>query len=340
MRSRRWSTARINHRSGINQIKGALQVMANDEDRESPWARARVRSPDRTRKEQGPRRTAPVQPRSADERPQRARQVPAAAAGEGPGGGDAAQAPAREARWYGLNACLAAFAKRPDALRKVYLTEARIPALKNVLAWCVKHRLGYRVVEEADLDKLTSSRHHEGVCFDMQRMPPLDLATLLASLPQAPAPSLLLWLDGVGNPHNLGALLRSAAHFGVGGVIVPRASGLDVSGAAARVAEGAAEVVPVVQAGSAMDALAALRAEGYGFAATVPRDGVSLYATKLPQRLVLVFGAEGEGMSNAMIDAAELRLTIPGSGVIESLNVAASVAVLLGEYWRQHRRAL
>jgi TrmH RNA methyltransferase len=220
-------------------------------------------------------------------------------------------------------------------LRKVYLTEARIPALKNVLAWCVQHRLGYRVVEEADLDKLTSSRHHEGVCFDMQRAPPLDLATLLASLPKAPAPSLLLWLDGVGNPHNLGALLRSAAHFGVGAVIVPRAAGLDLSGAAARVAEGAAEMVPLVQAGSAMDAVAALRAAGYGFAATVPRDGVSLYATQLPQRLVLVFGAEGEGMSDAMIDAAELRLTIPGSGVIESLNVAASVAVSLGEYWRQ-----
>ena len=154
-------------------------------------------------------------------------------------------------------------------------------------------------------------------------------------MPAAPQPSLLLWLDGVGNPHNLGALLRSAAHFGAHGVIVPAAAGLDVSGAAARVAEGAAEVVPLVQAASAPDALAALRARGYALAATVPRDGVSLYATPLPARLVLVFGAEGEGMSDALVAAADLRLTIPGSGAIESLNVAASVAVLLGEYWRQ-----
>ncbi|MEO5626708.1 MAG: TrmH family RNA methyltransferase [Dokdonella sp.] len=307
--------------------------MSNDKDSESPWARARVRTPEMARKEQGPRRGAPAPSRSANEYPPRARQAPQAA--EHRDEGNAHQSPAREARLYGLNACLAAFAKRPDALRKVYLIEARIPALKNVLAWCVQHRLGYRVVEEADLDKLTSSRHHEGVCFDMQRTPPLELASLLASLPQAPAPSLLLWLDGVGNPHNLGALMRSAAHFGVGGVIVPRSGGLDVSGAAARVAEGAAEIVPLVQANSAADALAALRAQGYAFAATVPRDGVSLYATALPQRLVLVFGAEGEGMSEAMIDAAGLRLSIPGSGAIESLNVAASVAVLLGEYWRQ-----
>jgi TrmH RNA methyltransferase len=241
-----------------------------------------------------------------------------------------------ESRLYGLNACLAAFAKRPEAIRKIYLTEARIPALKQALAWCVKHRLGYRVVEDVDLDKLTASRHHEGVCFDLVRTSPLQLATLLATLPKAPAPSLLLWLDGVGNPHNLGALLRSAAHFGVGGVIAPAASGLEVSGAAARVAEGAAEVVPFAHASSASDALAALRTHGYTITATVPRDGASLYATALPQRLALVFGAEGEGMSAPMIDAADLRLSIPGSGVIDSLNVSASVAVVLGEYWRQH----
>ena len=241
-----------------------------------------------------------------------------------------------ELRLYGLNACLAAFAKRPGALRKVYLTEARIATLKPVLAWCVKHRIGYRVVEDADLDRLASSRHHEGVCFDLQRAPAPEFAGLLPALPPPPAPSLLLWLDGVGTPHNLGALLRSAAHFGAHGVIVPRAGGLELSGAAARVAEGAAEVVPLIQAASAADALDALRARGYRFAATVPRDGVPLYATELPARLVLAFGAEGEGMSDAMIGGADLRLTIPGSGAIESLNVAASVAVVLGEYWRQH----
>ena len=241
-----------------------------------------------------------------------------------------------EIRLYGLNACLAAFAKRPEALRKVYLTEARIPALLAMLAWCVKNRLGYRVVDETDLDKLTGSRHHEGVCCDLVRAPPLDLGRLLATLPEAPAPSLLLWLDGVGNPHNLGALLRSAAHFGVGGVVVPANSGLDVSGAAARVAEGAAEVVPLVQVATAADALYALRLHGYTLAATVSRAGASLYAAPLPARLVLIFGAEGEGMSAALIAAAQQRLTIPGSGAIDSLNVAASVAVMLGEYWRQH----
>jgi len=259
--------------------------------------------------------------RSADRLEQRAR--------------DGEATDARETRLYGLNACLAAFAKRPEALRKVYLTEARIPSLKPVLAWCVKHRLGYRVVEDEDLDKLTGSRHHEGVCFDILRAQPLDLARVLSQQPAAPAPSLLLWLDGVGNPHNLGALLRTAAHFGAAGVIVPDQSQLDVSGAAARVAEGAAEVVPIARAPILARAKDMLRAGGYALTATVPREGTRLYDAQLPARIVLVFGAEGEGMSDALIDAADVRLTIPGSGAIESLNVAASVAVVLGEYWRQ-----
>ena len=72
-------------------------------------------------------------------------------------------------------------------------------------------------------------------------------------------------------------------------------------------------------------------------AATVPRNGTPLYHARLPPRLVLAFGAEGEGMSGALIESADLRITIPGTGAIESLNVAASVAVVLGEYWRQHR---
>jgi RNA methyltransferase, TrmH family len=282
-------------------------------DRESPWARARAprtRSDDERARayiEEAPPREAPQTRPSGD-------------------------AP-REIRLYGLNACLAAFAKRPDALRKVYLTEARIPALKPVLAWCVKHRLGYRVVEDADLDKLTSSRHHEGVCFEMLRAAPLDLGELIADQPKAPDASLLLWLDGVGNPHNLGALLRSAAHFGVAGVVVPPESSLDLSGAAARVAEGAAELVPIARADSR--AREALRANGYVLAATVPRNGEPLYDAVLPPRLALAFGAEGEGLSGALVESADIRITIPGTGAIESLNVAASVAVVLGEYWRQ-----
>src|SRR5690606_837354 len=87
-----------------------------------------------------------------------------------------------ELRIFGLNASLAAFAARPEDLRKAWLSEARIPVLRDLMAWCVKHRLGYRVVADEDLVKLTGSQHHEGVCLQMRRPPELTLDQLLQSL--------------------------------------------------------------------------------------------------------------------------------------------------------------
>lgn len=322
---------------------------------ENPWAKARPasRSPDKRERERqrddaprarpGADRDAPrpwaERPRSTPARPPAAPRPPAADVDDDGDAAARARPSHREARWYGVNACLAAFAKRPNDLRKVYLTESRLGSMKPVLAWCVQHRIGYRVVETADLDKLTGSRHHEGVCLDMLRHPAQSLEQLLERQPAAAQSSLLLWLDGVGNPHNLGALLRSAAHFGAGGVVVPAASSLDLSGAAARVAEGGAEAVPLARIDDATAAFASLRAAGYTIAATVPRHGVDLYQSSLPARLVLVFGAEGEGISDPLIQAADLRVAIPGSGIVESLNIAASAAVVMGEYWRQHGAA-
>jgi TrmH RNA methyltransferase len=239
-----------------------------------------------------------------------------------------------ELRLYGMNACRAAFAARPQDLRKVYLDETRIAALRDVLAWCVKHRLGYRVVESGDLDRLAASTHHEGVVFEMRRTPPPALEQVLDAL--APGPQVLLWLDGVGNPHNFGAVLRSAAHFGVGAVLLPPDSPLSLSGAACRVAEGGAEVVPVVRIEALEAALAQLHRAGFTLAATLPRGGESIYAAALPPRLLLVFGAEGEGMRPALVAGCDLRLSIPGSGRVESLNIANAVGVVLGETWRRH----
>ena len=248
----------------------------------------------------------------------------------------AAAAPARarrdaELRLYGLNAVRAVFARRPQAIRKLYLLEARIPQLQPLLKWCVANRVGYRVVEDADLHKLAASSHHEGVVADVLREEPAPLTSWLRTLPEGPA--CALWLDGIGNPHNLGAILRSAAHFGAGAVLLPKHSPLLLSGAAARVAEGGAEHVPFVRLGREDNAIAQLHGAGFRLAATVVRGGVDVFATALPDRLVYVIGAEGEGMDPELAALCDLRVSIPGSGAVESLNVAAATAVLLAQ-WR------
>ena len=238
-------------------------------------------------------------------------------------------------RLYGLNAVRAVFARRPQAIRKLYLAQDRIPQLQPVLKWCVAQRIGYRVVDDVDeLRKLAASTHHEGVVADVLRDPPLTLDGWLGALPEGPC--CALWLDGVGNPHNLGAILRSAAHFGVSALLLPQASTLAISGAAARVAEGGAEVVPLVRLDAAADAVARLHAAGFSLAATLVRDGDDLFATPMPDRLVYVLGAEREGMGDALAASCDLRLSIPGSGAVESLNVASATAVLLAQ-WARNR---
>lgn len=239
-----------------------------------------------------------------------------------------------ELRLYGWNAVQALFERRPQALRKLYLAEALIPRLQPLLKWCVANRVGYRVVEEGDLNKLAATTHHEGVVADVLRAQMLELGEWLATLP-ADTPALALWLDGVGNPHNFGAILRSAAHFGVAGLLLPPDSTLALSGAAARVAEGGAEAVPLVRLPALPQAMDTLRASGFGLAATLVEGGADLFKTTLPARLVYVMGAEGEGMDRALAQTCDLQVSIPGSGAVESLNVASATAVLLSHWYAQ-----
>jgi len=239
-----------------------------------------------------------------------------------------------ELRLHGLNAVRAVFRHRPGDIRKLYLAQDRIPVLQPLLKWCVANRVGYRVVEADDLRKLAASAHHEGVVADVLRREPLPLLEWLEG--HGGGPACLLWLDGVGNPHNLGAILRSAAHFGIAAVLLPAESGLALSGAAARVAEGGAEVVPLLRMPDEPDAMAALRAAGFCLAATVVEGGADLFATALPDRLVYVLGAEGEGMDRGLAARCDLQVSIPGTGAVESLNVASATAVMLAA-WRSRR---
>jgi len=221
-------------------------------------------------------------------------------------------------------------------VRKVYLHSSRIDALRETLQELADRQIGYRIVENDDLEKLTQTQHHEGVCFDVVPPPVLSLDDALAVAESAPH-AWFVWLDGVGNPHNLGAILRSAAHFGCAGVIVHRDANLKVSGAAARVAEGGAEVVPLVRIGDTRGAVEKLRGAGFELLATSVREGDDLFDAELPSKLVWLMGAEGEGVSSSMQELADRQLQIPGTGKIESLNVAAAFAVFAAETCRSQR---
>jgi TrmH RNA methyltransferase len=242
---------------------------------------------------------------------------------------------ASEETYYGLRACEALFARRPDEIVRVYLTGSRKPRLASLLAWCAAHRRGFQIVEDENLRRISGSTHHEGVAILAKAIRRQGLEDLLREVESPRAVGPILYLDGVENPHNLGSILRTAAHFGAVAVAGRTGELPPMSPAAARVAEGAAEIVPVCDFADPPAALRRLAAAGFAIVAASSHRGEPPARTPLGGRSVIVLGSEGKGVSPAIERAATARVCIPGTGAVESLNVAVACGVLLAEAWRQ-----
>ena len=240
-----------------------------------------------------------------------------------------------EQKICGFHACLGVFQRRPDDIIKVYLTEDRTRHVSDLLRWCAQNRRAYNVVGEENLERLSGSSHHEGLMLLTRRAAPLTDAALLDQIRSGAITGPLLYLDGVQNPHNLGALLRTAAHFGAVAILGASNDLPDVSAATARVAEGGAEHVAVVGLRYPEKTLPALKELGYTILATSSHQGRSVFQEKLTPKTIFVLGGEQKGISPDLLAEADRCLLIPGTGQVESLNVSVAGAVLLSELYRQ-----
>lgn len=191
-----------------------------------------------------------------------------------------------------------------------------------------------RVVPRSELDLRAPGLRHQGVLARME-------ATALGGEELLSAPAtpgrLLLALDGVTDPHNLGACLRTAEAAGVDAVIIPRDRAAGLTPVARKAAAGAAERVPLVAVTNLSRSLAGLREHGYWVAGLAGEGGESLFDIDLCGPLVLVLGAEGAGLRRLTRERCDRLVNIPMQGVIESLNVSVAAGVCLYEVVRQRR---
>ncbi|SFN50728.1 tRNA/rRNA methyltransferase [Xenorhabdus japonica] len=239
-----------------------------------------------------------------------------------------------ETRIYGENACQAMFQNRPDAIVRAWFVQSVTPRFRNALKWMAANRKAYHVVDDEELSKASGTEHHGGVCFLIKKRNSLDAETYLQ---QAPAKDCVLALENVGNPHNLGAIMRSCAHFGVQGVILQDTSMLE-SGAAVRTAEGGAEHIKGIDADGFTATLSKFRNEGYTIVTTSSHKGsTTLAQATLPEKMVLVLGQESDGLSDSTWEDGDIRLSIGGTGRVESLNVSVATGIMLAEWWRQNK---
>jgi TrmH RNA methyltransferase len=242
-----------------------------------------------------------------------------------------------EMKVYGRNACLALWQNRAVDIIRIYVVEARLKEFGPLLKWCAREKKAYHVVSPDDLAKVAQSVHHEGVMIlarEPRRLRDEDLASRVQALT---GPACLVYLDGVGNPHNVGSIVRVGAHFGVP-LVLGRAGQLPrLAPAAVRIAEGAVEHVPFLELQRPETAFELLRKAGFSVVATSSHAPASLYGGPLPARSVIVLGGETGGASDALLKAADYVLQVPGTGAVESLNVSIAAGLVLGEYWRRHR---
>jgi 23S rRNA (guanosine2251-2'-O)-methyltransferase len=184
--------------------------------------------------------------------------------------------------------------------------------------------------DAAELTRIAGSADHQGIVAEVEPYPYADPTTLLAR-PDA----LVVALDQVQDPHNLGAVCRSAEAAGAAGVVIPERRSAGVTPAVAKASAGAVEHLPVARVRNLADGLGAAKAAGawiYGAAAEAP----SGYAeADLTGRVVLVLGSEGAGLRPRVAASCDLLVSVPVLGRVGSLTVSAAAAVLLFEAVRQ-----
>jgi TrmH RNA methyltransferase len=228
-------------------------------------------------------------------------------------------------RICGPAAVAALFARRPQAVLRLFYLPTRRAEAGPLCALLARTRKPYREVPAAELAKIAGTAHHGGIVAVAapRAVPALPAAEALPA-------TLLPVLDGIGNPHNLGAIARSAAFFGCQALVVsgdPRQAGL--SDSAWRTSEGGLEALSLYRATDLPATLAAL-APRFLTVAAVARGGEPPEALAGDARPVaLVLGNEEQGLAASTIAACARQVTLPGSGAVESLNVSVAAAVLM-----------
>lgn len=243
---------------------------------------------------------------------------------------------ARSELIYGIHAVRALIERSPDTVLELWvLAGAHNPAHAAILDAANRNGIHPQPAPRATLDRLSGGGRHQGIvarCRPREAQETVDLPALLAGdLRDA----LFLVLDGVEDPHNLGACLRVADAAGVRAVVRPQHRGTGLTAAAAKVASGAAETVPLIAVNNLARALVQMKEAGVWLIGAAAEAGKTLWEVDLTGPIAWVMGGEGEGLRRLTREHCDVLARIPMAGTVESLNVSVSAGICLFETRRQ-----
>jgi 23S rRNA (guanosine2251-2'-O)-methyltransferase len=237
---------------------------------------------------------------------------------------------------HGFHAVTARLRQRPEGIQEIYFdAERRDPRARDLLKLAETQNVRVIMVESKRLDGMAGNTRHQGVVARVhasQKVQHLD--DVLDTLTE---PALLLVLDGVQDPHNLGACLRSADAFGVHAVIAPKDRAVGLNATVEKVACGAAETVPYIVVTNLARTLRELKERDIWVVGADSEAEAELHSLKHAGALALVLGAEGEGLRRLTKETCDELVRIPMMGSVASLNVSVSAGVCLYEARRQRQ---
>jgi 23S rRNA (guanosine2251-2'-O)-methyltransferase len=234
---------------------------------------------------------------------------------------------------YGINPVLEALRARPDQLERLLVAEGHLSAsaAAEILSRARDGGVKVERVPRERLNGLTAGGVHQGVVARVRTFEYATVEDILAVAASSGRPPLVVVLDGIQDPHNLGAIIRSAHALGAHGVIIAQDRAAQVTGAVAKASAGAVEHCAVARVTNVRRALEELKEAGLWVAAADPGGTVTLPEASLDGPLALVVGAEGPGVRKGVLDACDHRVRIPMLGKVASLNASVSAALLLYE---------
>lgn len=240
-------------------------------------------------------------------------------------------------RVYGLHAVEALLRHHPKRVKQVWLAEGRgDPRARVVVELAEQARVRVGQCERREMDAWVEGVH-QGVVAEVSPSQVWGEAMLEELLDRAEGPPLLLVLDGVTDPHNLGACLRTADAAGALAVIVPKDKAATLNATVRKVACGAAEVIPLVAVTNLARALEKLQQRGLWIVGTAGEAEQVIYDQDLTGPTVLVMGAEGKGMRRLTREHCDYLVRLPMAGSVSSLNVSVATGVCLFEALRQRQ---
>jgi len=238
---------------------------------------------------------------------------------------------------FGVNPILEKLRAAPEEISKILLVRGPLrPTLKSLETDARKLQIQIQFVDAKDLDYLAQGQNHQGALARVRPYSYLPLSELERNVASEASPRRIVLLDGITDPRNFGAILRTAEAVGAGDIIIPTDRSVRITPVVLKTSAGAVNHLRIYRAINLRRAIALLKKSGFWIAGLDAHAKTSFDTIQYPDRLGIVLGSEGRGLRPLIANECDYLVRIPMSGKVMSLNVSVAAAILLYEVLRQH----